>query len=467
MKQAVVVIHGVGEQIPMETLRNMVSSILDERKNPNYPKFHNKPDHMSSGYEQRMLRSLKEGRRPTTDFFEFYWAHHMRNSKLSQVYMWIARLAFRWPWNIPKALLPAYLLLWGGFLLISYLFITGAMGAAASESFLTGLVTQKPLYASVFVALIQALFSYILLGYVADAARYLTPSPNNIEQRNKIRHEGLELLKNLHESKKYSRIIIVGHSLGSVIGYDLIRLLWEDLRNPQGAGHDDLEELELFDARQKEILSPINDGTVGDKIDAFQKLQYDLFRAMRSPELDTPWLISDFVTLGSPLAHGMLLMAKNKVDFAARINEYEFPINPPLTNHDGLFYEKNIEVEKDGEKVVVSRKVPHHGAPFACTRWANIYFKYKLVLFGDFIGGSVRDIFGQGIKDIETKPSLCDKEEGSIKNYISYLLALTLLSHVNYWKTFPENKFTKFLNGLFFKTARKPSLRALKSEIHL
>lgn len=69
---------------------------------------------------------------------------------------------------------------------------------------------------------------------IGDAVKYLTPSPQNIDSRYKIRQKGVNLLKKLHEKKDrdgnliYSRIVIVGHSLGSVVGYDLITNLWHD-----------------------------------------------------------------------------------------------------------------------------------------------------------------------------------------------------------------------------------------------
>ncbi len=64
--------------------------------------------------------------------------------------------------------------------------------------------------------MITGVLSYLLTGYVGDAARYTSASPENISERQKIRKEGITLLKTLHEAgefKKYEKIIIVGHSL--------------------------------------------------------------------------------------------------------------------------------------------------------------------------------------------------------------------------------------------------------------
>jgi hypothetical protein len=44
--------------------------------------------------------------------------------------------------------------------------------------------------------------------------------PDNIAARKQIRERGLALLSELHK-KEYERIIVVGHSLGSIPAYDL------------------------------------------------------------------------------------------------------------------------------------------------------------------------------------------------------------------------------------------------------
>src|SRR5690606_29229619 len=64
------------------------------------------------------------------------------------------------------------------------------------------------------------------------AERYLTPDPGNIAARTAIRTEGLTLLRRLHEVGIYDRVAVVGHSLGSVIGYDVLRLFWDQARWP-------------------------------------------------------------------------------------------------------------------------------------------------------------------------------------------------------------------------------------------
>ena len=70
---------------------------------------------------------------------------------------------------------------------------------------------------------------YLLLNakflqpYLGDAARYFRVSPANIAGQRQIRREAVQLLEDLHLSGKYDRIIVVAHSLGTVIAYDMLR----------------------------------------------------------------------------------------------------------------------------------------------------------------------------------------------------------------------------------------------------
>lgn len=64
---------------------------------------------------------------------------------------------------------------------------------------------------------------------LADAVRYFSAGPSYVETRNWIRTEGIKLLIDHHNAGKYDRIVVVGHSLGSVIGYDILRHAWNHL----------------------------------------------------------------------------------------------------------------------------------------------------------------------------------------------------------------------------------------------
>lgn len=55
MKQAVLIIHGIGEQKPMDTLRGFVDAIIADPKPGEGPKFWSKPDKLSELFELRKL----------------------------------------------------------------------------------------------------------------------------------------------------------------------------------------------------------------------------------------------------------------------------------------------------------------------------------------------------------------------------------------------------------------------------
>lgn len=436
IRQAVVVIHGIGEQRPMATLRGFVDAVLaDSKRNPRY---RSKPDVMSDLLETRCLQAPRTRERPLTDFYEFYWAHHMRDAKYSQVVGWLLRLVRRPPAAIPPGLKAAYWLSRGLILsgLLCLLWALGIEIRGAGTPGSLGLSERWPILAGLGAFVLQWVGSTFILGYVADAARYLHPDPGNIEARNKIRSEGIKLLKTLHASGKYRRIVIVGHSLGSVIGYDLIRTLWTELRKP-------VHPYRCKQALLKEFGKKAQPLTTGESRnpELFQQSQHNVWQEFRA--IGIPWLITDFITLGSPLAHAQLLMADDVADFARKKLEYEFPTCPPHPGED-LAYNQTYRVGNS----LCSVSVPHHGAPFACVRWSNLYFPYSRLIFGDLVGGPLAPAFGQGVRDIPVRPC------------VDGWLATTVASHTQYWSGV-------LLAREAGRPALKPSLNALVSELRL
>jgi hypothetical protein len=418
VRQAVVVIHGIGEQRPMDTLRGFVDAVLEE--NPKFSvKYRNKPDAMNAEFETRCLQAPGDHKagRPLTDFYEFYWAHHLQNSRYTQVLSWLTGLMRRPPKAIPPPLVPAYWLTWG-LALLTVLFWGGSLVAAGAGSspFFEGLERNYlPLFAGLLTFVGQWIGSRLILGYVADAARYLTPSPDNIEARNRIRGEGIKLLRSLHTEGKYNRIVVVGHSLGSVIGYDIIRNLWVDLRKPVIPYPQKQTELKGFRAEAAKLGKG---ETTPAQVEAFQQAQHRLWQEYR--RVGIPWLITDFITLGSPLTHAQLLMADRPEDLTRRKNQFEYPCCPPCGGED-LYYGQQYRLTSNGTSVLRKIFIPHHGTPFSCIRWTNIYFPYHDLIFGDLIGGPLSGVFGNGVRDMGVSPAT------------ERLLDRSLSSHTRYW----------------------------------
>ena len=70
MKQAVFLIHGIGEQKPMDTLRRFPDAVLGSGATGQIA-YRSKPDRISELFELRRLSTVGRTR---TDFYEYYWA---------------------------------------------------------------------------------------------------------------------------------------------------------------------------------------------------------------------------------------------------------------------------------------------------------------------------------------------------------------------------------------------------------
>lgn len=424
MKQAVVIIHGVGEQKPMDTLRGFVDGLLGPSEDGE-DIYWSKPDRMSELLELRRLQAVG---RPTTHFYEYYWAYNVEGTKIFDVLRWLMGLSLRRSRDVPNS---AKALFWFSRALFGLLVVSIFLGVPTQ--FQTWFMSQTILSSLWILVVVGALFLEILVvSYLGDAARYLSPRPKNIRLRHTIRSEGLELLRTLHERGEYDRIIVVGHSLGSVIGYDLITRLWQQFNEEYpGLVCPDIQTKvrECMDRRVsvqpviRDILpldaEELSKSCTEEGVKKYQETQREAWRELR--QLGNAWRITDFITLGSPLTHAMLLLAGSRDDFECRKRQRELPTCPPQLDEKGYAYSSPTPVD-----VGLGRKftplILHHAAPFAVTRWTNLYFPARLGVFGDLVGGPLQSAFGQGIRDIAVRTEA-----------LAGLAKFTLLAHTRYW----------------------------------
>lgn len=453
MKQAVVLIHGIGEQKPMQTLRSFVGALLgpgEEGKEP----FFSKPDPMSELME---LRRLQSAGRPTTHFYEYYWAYNAEGTKLIDVLSWLWQLLARSWRNVPASARGLWLTAW---LLTLGLLI--AIWQLPLGHLRTWFKAEADALSLTWLALLTAglVLNAVAVSYLGDAARYMSPKPSNIRLRRAIRAEGIKLLRALHDGGEYDRIIVVGHSLGSVIGYDLISYLWQEYHDRYPALADPAFQAFVRDtmSRNESPQPVIRDqlSTIGESLQPgsaedvarFQAVQLEGWRELR--RYGNPWRISDFVTLGSPLAHGMMLMATSREDFDERKRQRELPTCPPTRDTKGYAYSSPTPVDiGDGQKF--TPLVLHHAAPFAVTRWTNLFFPARCGLFGDIVGGPLQSAFGAGIRDVPVST-----------NALANLAGWTPLSHTRYWRgaDLEPTSGTR-------SEARRPALAAVRQALRL
>jgi hypothetical protein len=165
-----------------------------------------------------------------------------------------------------------------------------------------------------------------------------------------------------------------------------------------------------------------------------------LLRIRARPEEGQPdarWLISDFITLGSPLSHAEFLMAKSKDDLMQRQQDREYPTSPPLRELLDPGYEPRaiaagFEITPGRGQLLAFPFDPtqwqlHHACPFAATRWTNIHDPARLIAFGDLISGPVAPSFGHGIIDIDLR-----ELRGQSWRF----------THTRYWKLADDNAAT-------------------------
>lgn len=399
-RQAVLLIHGVGEQKPMDTLRGFVDAVWRHDtaihhpfiRQSGAPPFWSKPDYVSDSFELRRLTTPQNISGIRTDFFEFYWQHLMQGTTVGHVVAWSRTLLLRSPRTVPRQLQLVYWVLVVGLVIAAAFAIHAAIAAGSdNDSFL------PPWLSLVISVAILPAVGFVVRSIVGDAARYLHVAPPNVQRRHEIRQAGLSLLNELH-ARGYNRIIVVGHSLGSVIGYDILTHAWPTYNQfdptsstPQSTALEALESLAQAPGQ-----------TAVADVQATQRAYFD-----ELVQNGNRWRVSDFITLGSPLAHASILLATDTDDLRGKQNDREFPTCLPvlerLRRAGQLVSRFSFELPSASNP---SFRVPHHAAPFAPTRWTNLYFPNRLIVRGDLIGGPLAPMFGAGVRDVPVQTSL-------------------------------------------------------------
>ncbi|MFO1124058.1 MAG: hypothetical protein U1E25_01405 [Methylocystis sp.] len=447
-KTAVVAIHGMGEQRPMETLRGLVEALWvcdSSITGPRDRKVYSKPDTIAGSFELRRITTrnvkLECGASKRADFFEFYWAHLMTGNTIKGVASWLCALLIRSPATVPSRLIFPWAA--GIFLfIVTICFLSLAALKTVSVDVLAtfGLpeISKTWYIAASIFSFVFGLFSTWWLAPVAgDAARYLSPLPDNVAARQRIREAGVDLLRKLHESKKYDRIIVIGHSLGSVIGYDVLNYAWgrinaDDLHASHAADPNIMASLSRLENAAGKLLHA-DDGSFGEARSEYRAAQRDYCRRLAAAWDGTPlWTVSDFVTLGCPLSKADVLIARDDADFELRKQQRELPTNPP-------WLERNDRVRRRfrfSYPTEAALRTPHHAAVFAPVVWTNIYFESFLLALGDIISGAVSPLLGRGVLDVRLN------------------IGAPVFRHLDYWKD-PR------------KQPSKPWLRALRRAVNL
>jgi len=413
-RQAIVIVHGIGEQRPTSTLRHFVEAVFPEGRGV---RRFVKPDYISPlvGANSVTVPGQWSKNRPTTDVYELYWAHLMRDTTVGQVYAWAFRLLLTPRRNITPRLRPHVYTLRALMLLLVAAVVALVITVLAGEgprdwvvALVTALAAAFALVPGVVWKLARMfgspLQNLLVANILGDAARYFDTSPASVQVRQDVRETGLRLLDELHDRGRYGRIIVYGHSLGSVIAYDILAHTW----TRRSRLHANAETMRTPALRAAEdLLNPRHDLPATHPAELVRAHQYAAWQEFTDNGFQ--WLVSDLVTAGSPLAHARWLLNPAKgTPFDQLIADRSMPTCPPQTStvktprpgRDRRSFTFTHRYQVDGEDRPRSVLVPDHGAMFALVRWTNVFFPHTGVMRGDPVGGPVQSAFGDWVHDV-------------------------------------------------------------------
>ena len=176
-------------------------------------------------------------------------------------------------------------------------------------------------------------------------------------------------MENLHCSSQYDRIIVVGHSLGSVIGCDILTHLWarhHDAHKSAAGNPVGYTALRTLESLAQQAL----DG--GLNVNEYQTAQSAYLAELQ--DQGSNWLVTDFVTLGSPLAHASVLMVRDEQQFSRKKEEREFPTCPPALEEITVNRSRETKFTFKSDNVWV----PHRHVPRERPESGNLFLGGKL-----------------------------------------------------------------------------------------
>lgn len=231
-----------------------------------------------------------------------------------------------------------------------------------------------------------------LTPVMADSARMFSNSPVNVPNQNRIRDRGMRLLNALHDQtgeRRYDRVVVLAHSLGTVVAYRLLAHYWGEVQ-PRLAFNG--AAAQALAAEVEAAAAELKDEPGEGALKAWRAAVRAYGAALNSgSRARRRWLITDFVTIGSPLTYASLLMAGSDGEFSADVELYKrHPTSPPQGREMG--------------GAMFDHGWLHHAGLFATTCWTNLYFPPRGLIGGDVIGGRIAGDppggLGRGVLDV-------------------------------------------------------------------
>ena len=468
----------------METLQGFVDTVwvkddgLIDRKRPDSatggPRSENtvwsKPDRRNRSFElRRMTTEAIDSAHGSTDFFEFYWAHLIYGTTWEQVKAWIFDLLWRRPSRVPPRVRGAWILLWVITIVVALCVVAALVPFATLRSCIFNHYVVPSTDKTSFLWLITipiivgvagiiggGLVNTYLLKYFGDVSRYVKAAPLNVARRQEIREKGVELLETLMArdadgKRQYDRIVVVAHSLGTIVAYDILTHCFARLNTISDLHAKVLKSFQQPERAKLEDMirraaglaeGPAGGGQGGAKeppvpysVEDFQKQQALCLKEIN--EQGSPWIVSDFVTLGSPLSHAEFLLAADMDELRKAQQRRILPTCPPSLEYDGKTKLRHFTYRYDEATATdpLAYRIPHHAALFAYTRWTNLHSPHSAILWGDIISGPLASQFNLSIEGLDVN-GIADfavlPERDSLGKVVNGK-RVPFFSHTKYW----------------------------------
>lgn len=239
-RTAILVIHGIGEQMPLETLDSFTKGLTAELRKVTGASKQIFLHHQTKPYKDNhgewfdsYIHLKQNDNSNLIDVYEYFWAHLTEKEiSLEEIDVWLnttlkgSKDFFQEDEELQKQYEQDHkeysrklsqLLKHGLWLYRGIKFMVKILGRFLGRFGWFQLITEY----------LQLEGGKLMIDYVGDVAIYTTTDikSKHFKIRQQIIANATQRLQSLLDSKEYHQIIIAGHSLGSVISYDVLNQL--------------------------------------------------------------------------------------------------------------------------------------------------------------------------------------------------------------------------------------------------
>ena len=293
-RNAVIVIHGIGEQFPLQTLDNFSQTFKKALNNFYKPKGCDyRFIHRQANFELPAERelwienyiSIEAGPDyPVFDVYEYYWAHQMTDqATIDDVIKWLNKASKNASRRYSNGTIkenieerrdkdqePTVKKFYdSNNEFVSDCFIR-SIGLGTIIWFLiraleTTLLSRVPFFYNLYKFL-KAKAEETIVKYIGDAVVYTTTDRKmrHYDVRKKIIYDARLFIELLLKNPKYNAVFIAGHSLGSVIAYDVLARIQK-----RPIKEDKADDAEKWQAAYNKIKGLFTFGSPLDKINLY------------------------------------------------------------------------------------------------------------------------------------------------------------------------------------------------------